>query len=249
MRLNISSLSRAARWAGRFALHILFPKTCFSCGADLPFEAPGPLCASCAVLVRAPGPLICRRCGTVLPSGGAHCVRCRGSKGDKFKCKVIRSAWLFGPQTRALIHAFKYAGYGFLAEYLGGRMAEEFKKYPELAGAEAVVPVPLHPKKKRVRGYNQSELLAREFSRRTGIMLRADWLRRVRDTAAQARLKRAARLANMSGAFCAPPDVKGKVILLMDDVATTGATLEGCAEALKASGAKRVLAFTLAREP
>lgn len=234
---------------GKYILHILFPKTCFSCGADLPFGEDFPLCAACFSQIQYPGPLICRRCGTVLPAGGAHCARCRGSKAKTFKCSVIRSAWLFGPQTQALIHAFKYQGYSFLADFLGERMAQEFIKYPELTPIDWVVPVPLHPKKRRVRGYNQSQLLAESFCKRTGLLLRGEVLLRQRDTLSQARLKRAERLTNMAGAFAALPEVKGKRILLIDDVATTGATLEGCAVALKQAGAKQVTAFTLAREP
>lgn len=234
---------------GKYILHILFPKTCFSCGEDLPFGEDFPLCAACFSQIQYPGPLICRRCGTVLPAGGAHCARCRGSKAKTFKCGVIRSAWLFGPQTQALIHAFKYQGYSFLADFLGERMAQEFIKYPELTPIDWVVPVPLHPKKRRVRGYNQSQLLAESFCKRTGLLLRGEVLLRQRDTLSQARLKRAERLTNMAGAFAALPEVKGKRILLIDDVATTGATLEGCAAALKQAGAKQVTAFTLAREP
>lgn len=209
--MSAKKLLPAARFAGELLLHILFPRTCFACGADLPFRYADPLCPACRGAVRVPGPLICQRCGTVLPSGGAHCARCRGSKAKKFKCKVIRSAWLFGPQSRALIHAFKYSGYAFLADYLGAQMAQRFKELPELAEAQVVVPVPLYPKRQKWRGYNQAELLAR--------------------------------------AFAATADVRGKTVLLIDDVATTGATLEGCAQALREGGAKRVIAYTLAREP
>lgn len=136
-----------------------------------------------------------------------------------------------------------------MAEFLGERMAQEFIKHPELTPIDWVVPVPLHPKKRRMRGYNQSQLLAESFCKRTGLSLRGEVLLRQRDTLSQAHLKRQERLINMLGAFAALPDVKGKRILLIDDVATTGATLEGCAAALKQAGAKQVMAFTLAREP
>ncbi len=247
--MRAQKLLSAAQWTGELLLHILFPRTCFACGADLPFRYTSPLCPSCRNAVRVPGPLICQRCGTVLPSGGAHCARCRGSKGKKFKCKVIRSAWLFGPQSRALIHAFKYSGYAFLADYLGTQMALRFKELPELAAAQVVIPVPLYPKRQKWRGYNQSELLAKAFARKVHLPVESRWLVRVRDTAAQAKLHRQERLDNMAGAFAATADVRGKTVLLIDDVATTGATLEGCAQALKEGGAKRVIAYTLAREP
>lgn len=236
---------------GKFLLHVLLPKTCFSCGADLKFASSEPLCPACEKELRTPGKLICRRCGVPLKDGGAHCYRCRGGKADEFKCKIIRSALLFNPACRSLVHAFKYSGYTHLARYMGRRMLLDFKTYPELADADVLVPVPLHAKKLRRRGYNQSELLARAFARETGLACDCSCLMRRRDTPSQTHLNRAGRLANMTGAFtCVLPEcVKGKTVLLVDDVATTGATLEGCAQALKAAGARRVLAYTFSREP
>lgn len=236
-------------WAGQWVLHILFPRTCFSCGADLPCGDKSALCAACQTQIQRPGPLICRRCGTVLPDGGAYCFNCRGSKAKTFKCSMIRSAYLFNPQVRALIHAFKYQGYSYLADYLGQGMAREFARYSDFPPIDWVIPVPLHPKKLKARGYNQSQLLAEVFCRNTGLCLQTDALRRRADTRSQAKLNRKERLQNMAGAFEASHTVKGKRVLLIDDVATTGATLEGCAEALKKAGAKQVMAFTLAREP
>ena len=231
-------------------LHFFFPRTCVCCGQDLPYWATSYLCAQCAAQLVRPGPLFCLRCGVNLPSGGAHCYACRGSKAQKYKCSLIRSAWIFNTASRALVHGLKYNFEDYLAEDMGLQMAHHFAQYPELAGAELVVPVPLFPAKQRARGYNQSERLARSFSRHTGIRLGTSVLARTRDTVSQTTLGRTARLANMSGAFACPcpQEVKRKVILLMDDVATTGATLEGCAAALKAAGAKRVLAYTYARE-
>lgn len=236
---------------GEFFLHVLLPKTCFCCGADLKFASQDPLCPVCEKELRTPGKLVCRRCGVPLKDGGAHCYQCRGVKADGFKCKIIRSALLFNPASRSLVHAFKYSGYTHLARYMGRRMLLHFKEYPELADTDLLVPVPLHAKKLRRRGYNQSELLARAFARETGLPCDCACLLRRRDTPSQTRLNRAGRLANMTDAFaCVSPErIKGKTVLLVDDVATTGATLEGCAQALKAAGAKRVLAYTFSREP
>lgn len=231
-------------------LHFWFPRTCFGCGKDLAWRAEEPLCPACAAALAAPGPLVCKRCGAVLKSGGAHCYACRGSKEREYKCRVIRSAFVFNTSSRALVHALKYARADYLAGYMGGLMAERFKKYPELADAELVIPVPLYPKKNRRRGYNQSELLAKAFGPKVGLTADTVSLSRVRDTVSQTTLGRRGRLLNMAGAFSCNnrAAVKGKTILLIDDVATTGATLEGCAEALKRAGAKKVLAYTFARE-
>ncbi|MBR4355033.1 MAG: ComF family protein [Elusimicrobiaceae bacterium] len=234
----------------RFLLHLFFPRTCVCCGCDLSWTNENYLCPSCSKGLTRPGPLFCQRCGVNLPSGGAHCRSCRGSKAKQYKCQVIRSAWIFNTSSRALVHGLKYAYGDYLAKMMGWQMAKNFSRYPELACVEIIVPVPLFVKKERQRGYNQSVLLASSFAQNTGIPLVEKALVRTRDTVSQTTLGRQARLANMADAFsCVQPDVvKGKTILLIDDVATTGATLEGCAVALKTAGAKRVFAYTYARE-
>ncbi|MBO7191403.1 MAG: ComF family protein [Elusimicrobiaceae bacterium] len=231
-------------------LHFFFPRTCVACGCDLPWQTEAYLCAACASKLVRPGPLFCQRCGVNLPSGGAYCYACRGSKAKKYACRLIRSAWIFNTSSRALVHGLKYAHADYLAPHMGLQMARNFSTYPELAAAQLVMAVPLFPSRKRNRGYNQSELLARWFSQYTGLPSEEGVLLRQRDTVSQTRLGRKARLENMSGAFvCVHPEkIKRKTILLIDDVATTGATLEGCAAALKAAGAKQVLAYTYARE-
>ena len=231
-------------------MHVLLPNTCYSCKRDLHWRAKEPLCPACAAAVEKVGPLYCLRCGKPLPDGGAHCYQCRGSKARNFKCKIIRSAIVFGPQVRNIIHAFKYADRPYLAEYLAKQMCEQWSYYADLSEAELILPVPLHAKKHRQRGYNQSELLARELAKNIGLPIDTNCLVRTRNTPSQTKFGREGRLTNMSGAFTCvnPAVVKGKTVLLIDDVATTGATLEGCAEALKAAGAKKVMAYTLARE-
>ena len=231
-------------------LHFWFPRTCFACGRDLSWQAEGPLCEGCMTQLKRPGPWICKRCGEVLKSGGAHCFSCRGSKERIYKCRVIRAAFVFNTASRALVHGLKYSGADYLAKQMGGLMGAAYKEFPELAEAEVVVPVPLFPKRSRKRGYNQSELLARFFAPYVGLGVNTTALKRVRNTVSQTHLGRQGRFQNMTGAFTCtrPHEVRGKVILLIDDVATTGATLEGCAEALKQAGAKKVMAYTFARE-
>lgn len=234
----------------KYLLHVLLPRTCFACGKDLTYDAAAPLCPSCENGLTLPGPLICQRCGVVLKSGGAHCFHCRGSKEDKFKCKIIRSACNFNEFSRGLVHALKYQGIDYVAPYMGAFMARRFTLFGEFSDVNLVIPVPLFKKRMRKRGYNQSELLARAFCKETGIALDTSSLVRVRDTGSQTKLGREARIANMAGAFKVKDAaaVKGKTVLLIDDVATTGSTLEACAQALRQAGAKRVMAFTFARE-
>lgn len=244
------NFKRAARQAGQYLSHFFFPRVCFACGKDLPHHRREPLCASCENGLTLPGPLVCQRCGVVLKSGGAHCFHCRGSKAATYKCKIIRSACNFNEFSRGLVYALKYQGADYVAPYMGKLMAHRFSLFEELAGANLVIPVPLFKKRESKRGYNQSELVARAFCKNTGLTLDATSLVRVRDTGSQTKLGRAARVTNMSGAFLVqhPAAVKAKTVLLIDDVATTGSTLEGCAQALRQAGAKRVLAYTFARE-
>lgn len=249
LRCN-SKLSHFWRVVVQRGLHFFFPRVCMACGEDLPWNEEDFLCASCRARLVKPGPLICQRCGVELKSGGAHCFACRGSKGATYKCKLIRSAFVFNTSSRALVHALKYQGADYVAAFMGRLMAARYKELPELPQADVVIAVPLFPKRQRKRGYNQSELLARAFATEALLALDTTSLVRTRDTVSQTELGRKGRLENMTGAFrCVnPPAVKGKTILLIDDVATTGATLEGCAIALREAGAKRVVAYTFARE-
>ncbi len=232
------------------ALYVLLPRTCYACRRDLPLGAAGPLCQDCQAAVQHIGLRYCVSCGKPLPDGGAHCARCRREKKRSRKCALLRSAVVFGPQVRAVVHAFKYADQSYLASCLAQCMAQYWTAYPELARGQLLVPVPLHSRKLKARGYNQSELLARSLGKQLHLPVNTSCLVRVRNTPSQTTFGREGRLQNMLGAFAVtePQLIKGKTLVLIDDVATTGATLEGCAAALRAAGAKEVMAYTLARE-
>ena len=236
-------------WIKEISLHILLPNTCFSCRVDLPFRYKKPLCPACGA-VKAVGNLFCQRCGKPLADGGAHCYQCRGSKAKGFTCKIIRSALVFGPEIRSIVHAFKYSGQSYLADFLAEEMAKKWVDYSELSEGNVLIPVPLHSKKYRKRGYNQSELLAKSLGEKLFISVDCNSLIRKKDTPSQTGFGRVERMENMKDAFdCIENQrVKGKTVILIDDVATTGATLEACAVALRKAGAKKVMAYTLARE-
>jgi ComF family protein len=148
-------------------------------------------------------------------------------------------------ELRDLIHLFKYARMKPLGKHLAAYLA---RAHSLDESVDAVVAVPLHWRKKWSRGFNQSELLARDFAARRGIPY-LDALRRVRSTGVQAGLGKTLRRKNVAGAFVAKraADVRGKRLLLIDDVMTTGATATACGLALKRAGAKSVSLLTLAR--
>jgi len=129
-------------------------------------------------------------------------------------------------------------------------MATALERYAELAPFSVMVPVPVSPGRLAERGYNQSLLLAKELGKITGMAVLENILIKTRETAQQAKLNRAARENNLLDSFCLPfpQRVKRAHVLLIDDVATTGATLEACARTLKKAGALRVAALTFARE-
>lgn len=230
--------------------HFFYPQRCTCCHLDLPYKHTAPLCGSCSAKLQKTGPLICQRCGRVLPSGGAHCFACRGSKAAAYKCKIIRSVFVFNGPARALVHALKYRQAFTLARYMGGQMAAYLLRTPELQNVNYIIPVALHRKRYYARGFNQSEMLARAVAKELHLPLDTTSLVRVRDTGSQTKLGREARARNMQGAFkcVAPEKVRGKIILLVDDVCTTGATVESCAAALRKAGARRVVALSYARE-
>jgi ComF family protein len=170
------------------------------------------------------------------------CVACRsGLRGFD---RAASFGFYEGP-LRALIHLLKYSGMKPLAGPLAGHLNKAISIDERF---DAVVPVPLHWRKKMQRGFNQAELLARHVARKRGVPL-LNALRRKRPTAVQASLAMAGRRRNVAGAFSANPkaDLAGKRILLIDDVMTTGATASACAVALKRGGAKSVSLLTLAR--
>ena len=151
----------------------------------------------------------------------------------------------FEAELRELIHLFKYGRVETLAGPLGRFLALAL---PRAEQFDAVVPMPLHWVRRWRRGFNQSELLAREIARRLSLPVRS-LVRRTKATSSQAGLTNAKRRANVSGAFRVPrpPNVHGLRILLVDDVMTTGATASACARALKQAGAARVALLTVAR--
>ncbi|MDD2773066.1 MAG: ComF family protein [Elusimicrobiales bacterium] len=236
--------------AGKLFLHLLLPRTCLHCRRDLAHRREEPLCPGCASLLEPVPELFCQRCGVPLPDGGAHCFHCRGSKAARYKCSLIRSALVFSPQARSLVHHFKYRGKTTLAPYLAQFLAGALDRYGELAAFGYLAAVPVSEKRLRERGYNQSELLARELAKITGMVYLEDALRKVRETKPQVSLNRSARSQNLAGAFSAEhcAAARGKSVLIIDDVATTGSTLEACAAALKRSGSRRAAGLTLARE-
>lgn len=187
---------------------------------------------------------MCRRCGRP-ESSGEYCSECWGQAGS---LDAIRSVFIFDGVVRRAIHDLKYRNVQAVSGCLAGFMSRYFQENG-LAG-DVLVPVPLHDKRLRERGYNQSQLLAAELSRRISVAVNTGMLKRVRMTKPQARSAGVhERKTNMKNTFvCISGEAAGRDVVIVDDVCTSGATLESCAAALKAAGANHVTGFTLARE-
>jgi competence protein ComFC len=241
-------LVAAARASMQSACEVLFPRRCFSCFGRFS-EGAGrevPLCGACERELIGPHGPVCYACsaGGTLSGASLSGRRCVDPNHEHFK--VFAGFLMRGPGAD-LIHALKYSRARSAAPTVAARMITAWTGSSALepAGrADYLVPVPLHKGRERERGFNQSRLLAEELTKATGVLTAPDLLVRVRATAAQAGLRRDARAANVSGAFAAaaPGALRGKRVVLVDDVATTGATLRACAAVLLCCGAAGAVA-------
>lgn len=223
----------------REVIDLFFPRSCLGCGKVGDF-----ICSRCSKKLSRLLPPICQRCGKP-ESSGTYCRECWGTRNH---IDVIRSVFVFEGIIRRAVHEFKYRNLRAIAVDLSQYMADYFLEY-KLA-ADILLPVPMHANRLRKRGYNQSDLLAELISGRLSLPVRGDLIRRVRDNKPQARTTCVEeRRSNMENTFtCISSEVSGKDIIIIDDVCTSGATLEACAAALKMKGASNVSGFTLARE-
>ncbi|HEY6908619.1 MAG TPA: phosphoribosyltransferase family protein [Myxococcales bacterium] len=223
------------------ALDLLFPARCAAC--DAPGESP--FCLFCADTL-VPAPAGCPLCGvpqdeSLLPAiKPRRCLHCRK---DPPAFALAAAPYLHGGALAEAIHRLKYEG----REELGAALPVLFEGC-EVPKSDVVAPIPLHPRRLRMRGYDQAALLARGAARRFGLPF-APLLRRVRETGQQVGRDRASRALNVRGAFAPSAEVRGLRVCLIDDVLTTGATAAAAAEALLSAGAARVEVRTLARAP
>jgi ComF family protein len=218
------------------ALCGLLVQDCLLCGQESGSEI---LCRACAGdLPRLPSPH-CPVCALPTPAGEC-CGRCLGHPPHYDRTLAVFS---YGFPLDRLIQSFKYGHRLALAAFLGGELAALAKD----AAVDRVMPLPLHPARLRERGFNQALELARPVARALGKPLDARTCLRIRQTPVQAGLPWKERKQNMRGAFGCSRDLSGQRILLVDDVMTTGASLDECARTLKKHGAAEVTLLVAAR--
>jgi ComF family protein len=201
------------------------------------------VCTACIIEIRSLGP-VCPHCSRPSREGRI----CRQCAGRVTPLRAILAGYPFEGALRAAILALKYRGRTRLLPLLSAALATPLAARP--LEIDLIVPVPLSPGRARARGFNQAELIARPLAAANSWPLDAGALVRSRETAQQTRLPARERRANVAGAFAVPDPatVRDRRILLIDDVCTTGATLEACAGPLLEAGAAGVWALVVARE-
>jgi ComF family protein len=229
------------------ALAVLFVPTCAACDARTARGAP--LCPPCAGTLVAIG-AACPRCAE--PLAGAVSVRCARCRRRPLAIDGIVAPWRYGGELARALGRLKFEGRADAARTVAPLVGPFLAAAAAACGAELLVPVPLHWRRLAVRGYNQAQLVLAEAARASALALpQLAALRRVRATRPQVGLAAAERAANLRGAFAVPrrrqAQVAGRRVLIVDDVATTGATLAAAARALLAAGALSVHGFAVAR--
>ncbi|HLL76664.1 MAG TPA: ComF family protein [Pyrinomonadaceae bacterium] len=234
------------------ALSLFYPLRCAACGfAEVGRRADAPACAACweATTVFSGDETLCWKCGTPahveLPPEVRERVRCRRCDADDYT--AARAVGVYEGALRAAVLRLKHE------PHVGARLARllaQAQKRPPLDGATLVVPVPLHAERRRERGFNQAALLARGVASRNRLKLDERSLTRQRHSERhRAGMDVRARRETVEDAFrvTRPRLVAGHVVLLVDDVLTTGATVSSCARALREAGAPEVFVLTVAR--
>jgi len=228
---------------------LIFPPLCITCGAVLGEHTPLPLCLPCTAGIHVIHSPLCPRCGIPFPATDGEDHLCGDCLTTERPYAVARAVGLYEETLLTAIHLFKYRGRIGIGKILGKIMADFAGGQWDMTIFSLIIPVPLHRKRLRERGFNQSVILAREIAKRFSLPLDFMTLRRELLTVPQVGLGREERSANVRKAFAVrnPERVAGRRILLVDDVTTTGSTLTECASVLMQAKAEAVAILTLAR--
>lgn len=230
-----------SNWLGRLVsslVEVAFPPVCGNCR-----RLGSLICDDCrGAMAEVPQP-VCPCCGR---GQTAHESTCEVCAHHALSLRQVRAALLYAEPTTTLIHQMKYEGYFALAQPLGRIMVERWPAWS--MSVDLIVPVPLHEKRERRRGYNQANLLAQHLAAGVGLPVESRALIRTRHTRPQVELGPQERAENVRDAFAADErHVAGRHVLLVDDVFTTGATMVSAAGALLGGGAAAVSAYCLSR--
>lgn len=241
-------LSAPVRQWGRAIGDLLYPRPCAVCGAAAG-KAFAHLCWDCSAEIDFLQAPMCARCGEPVAGRVDGAFECHLCCAQPRHFEKARSAARYDAAAREMVRRFKYEQGLWLRNDLVSLLYACIDTHYDEVPLDLVVPVPLHPVKRRTRGYNQSEVLAAGLAKRLGLPCARRALRRVRFTSTQTRLTARQRADNVRGAFSArlPARFRQRHLLLVDDVMTTGATVSECSRCLLAAGAAGVWVVTVAR--
>jgi ComF family protein len=230
-------------------LGFLYPPVCQFCNKHRATAKEGYVCSECWTQVRFIREPYCNRCGLPFEGDLTTTFVCSNCQDMDLHFTFARSAVVAKTLVLEVIHRYKYSHALWFEEFLADLLIREAA--PTLRGQDwdFIVPVPLHPLKRREREFNQAELLAKRLGDATGIPVNTKLVQRTTATMTQTRLSREQRAANMKDAFIVSEKgrLKGQKTVILDDVFTTGATTNACAKALRAAGAGDVCVWTVAR--
>jgi len=231
------------------ALGFVYPNVCQICSEERATSREGFVCSRCWQQVRFIRPPFCRRCGLPFSGEITESFECSNCRDMELEFTSARSAVTAGGVVLEVIHRYKYQRALWFEPFLADLLIREALPVLRQQQWDWIVPVPLHPAKKRQREFNQAERLAVHLSEATKIPINTGLLKRVTATQTQTKLTRDQRAENMRNAFTIDPPqrLSGNRILLFDDVFTTGATTNACAKVLRAAGAREVGVWTVAR--
>ncbi len=230
---NLSYTLYRSLWS---ALDVLFPPVCGGCGS-----AGSRWCVECQTQVQILNGTVCDVCGLPQDVSGV----CGVCKADRPRFHALRAWAVFEDPVRKALHGLKYRRDVALGDALAAHMAHYVRELNW--DMDMIIPIPLGRQRLKERGYNQVGMIAKPLAVALNVQFAPNTLVRSKETRSQVGLSKPERRQNVRGAFQAGAEVKGRNILVLDDVSTTGSTLSSSAEALYASGAKKVYALTVAR--
>ena len=239
-----------------FAAELLFPSRCVICEEILPQQMEHPvrescICASCRKKIYPAGEHFCMRCGKPLGRHGQQKEYCSDCRSKKHEFVQGRGVYIYRGEMIKSMYRFKYSNCRVYAKTYAQEAVRRHGRWLEQIGVEAILPVPLHKKREQTRGYNQAKLLADEIGKLTGIPVIADLFVRTAKTVPQKQLNDEERKNNLKNAFkLSKNSVQLEKVLLVDDIYTTGSTVDAAARTLKDAGIRQiyVLCFCIGEE-
>ena len=240
----MSAVLEALTQLGRETARIVLHASCVVCDRELPWrDRKASCCGECWASLPRITSAKCNSCAMPWSGSEAQSFRCIACLDDPLPVDWTEAWGHYRASLERLLHAFKFARHDFLDHALAERLREILRDLD----FDAVVPVPMHRSKLRIRGYNQAELLARALAKQIEIRCEPALVAKKIERRAQSTLARSERASNVRGTFAASSKVDGRAILLVDDVCTTGETLRACATVLQRAGARRVCAVVVAK--